>query len=384
MGFSIFKKIMNVSLLACLFFFAAEVAGSENKTPAWLQIKPEDQQALGLKYENVVVKIPGLKREYKFIWISDLHVMAEDVSEIEDKWKAAMIYRRDKHFMNPQSKLNPAAVWKKLPAILNQSNADALFFGGDICDTGSIANQTLLKSGFKQLTKPFIYLKEDHDISPWHLINRDNSRQKEIARETDGYPLAQSIEYDDLSVIGISYSMVHLKADAVLTEIFHSQHHAVAAHFLIVGRADVKIDAGESIACRQQFFGGLQLGKQGRFGVHGASAVEVAVLFYRTEGVGLPTLAAIDDIVVGHQQDVLLAVCAFNHIEEAAVTKGQLFCLAVQQGKGVGDHLIEFVELCLVYALLCPDGLAVHHFLEGGGVLGVLLRGSVFSGAFRK
>ena len=215
MGFSIFKKIMNVSLLACLFFFAAEVAGSENKTPAWLQIKPEDQQALGLKYENVVVKIPGLKREYKFIWISDLHVMAEDVSEIEDKWKAAMIYRRDKHFMNPQSKLNPAAVWKKLPAILNQSNADALFFGGDICDTGSIANQTLLKSGFKQLTKPFIYLKEDHDISPWHLINRDNSRQKEIARETDGYPLAQSIEYDDLSVIGISYSMVHLKADAV-------------------------------------------------------------------------------------------------------------------------------------------------------------------------
>ena len=178
---------MKLLAAACLVWACGRnLAGKPPEEPAWLQIKPEVKQELGLKYEPVEVRIPGLKKEYKFIWLSDLHVMAEDVSEIEDNWKAAMIHRRDKRFNNPQSDLPPAAIWKKLPAALNGSNADAVFFGGDICDTGSVANLTLLKSGFSQLTKPFIYLKEDHDISPWHLISRDSAKQHEIAREIDG------------------------------------------------------------------------------------------------------------------------------------------------------------------------------------------------------
>ena len=126
-----------------------------------------------------------------------------------------MIYRRDKRFNNPQSNLSPAAVWKKLPEILNNSNADALFFGGDICDTGSVANLTFLKSGFQQLTKPFIYLKEDHDISPWHLIRRDSSKQRSIAKKIDGFPSVHCLEFDELVVLGISYSMAQFKAPAV-------------------------------------------------------------------------------------------------------------------------------------------------------------------------
>ena len=199
----------------CLWTFGIGLSGREPGVPPWLRIDPEVKQALGLKYEPVEIRIPGLKKEYRFIWISDLHVMADDVSEIEDKWKGAMIHRRDKRFNNPQSNLPPAAVWKKLPAILNGSNADAVFFGGDICDTGSVANLTYLKSGFKQLTKPFIYLKEDHDISPWHLISRDSSKQHAIAREIDGYPSVHCLEFDELTVLGISYSTVHFKAAAV-------------------------------------------------------------------------------------------------------------------------------------------------------------------------
>jgi len=155
-----------VSTVILILAFAGPLFGAEAQAPSWLQIKPEVKQQLGLVYEVVNVEIPGLKKDYKFIWISDLHVMAPDVSEIQDEWKAAMIHRRDKRFNNPQSDLPPAAIWKQLPEILNHSNADALFFGGDICDTGSAANLTFLKSGFRQLTKPFIYLKEDHDISP--------------------------------------------------------------------------------------------------------------------------------------------------------------------------------------------------------------------------
>ena len=198
-------------LAGCLLVCGGHLFRAEAQAPSWLQIKPEAKQRLGLVYEVVNVEIPGLKKEYKFIWISDLHVMAQDVSEIQDEWKAAMIHRRDKRFNNPQSDLPPAAVWKQLPEILNHSNADALFFGGDMCDTGSAANLAFLKSGFKQLTKPFIYLKEDHDITPWHLISRDLSKQHAIAKEIDGFPGLHCLEFDELVVLGYSYSVGHIK-----------------------------------------------------------------------------------------------------------------------------------------------------------------------------
>jgi len=216
MKYGILSGQLKLFAAACLIWLCGgNLTGESPEVPSWLQIKPEVKQELGLKYEPVEVKIPGLKKEYKFIWLSDLHVMAEDVSEIEDNWKPAMIHRRDKRFNNPQSNLPPAAVWKKLPAVLNGSNADAVFFGGDICDTGSVANLTLLKSGFSQLTLPFIYLKEDHDLSPWHLISRDSARQLAIAKEIDGDPAVLCLEFDELVVLGIRYSVRHFSKNVV-------------------------------------------------------------------------------------------------------------------------------------------------------------------------
>ena len=175
----------------------------------------DDIKTLGLRFEQAKVQIPGLKKTYRFLWLSDLHVMAQDVSEIEKKWQPAMIFRRDKRFNNPVSKLTPAQVWKKLPAVLNNSKADALFFGGDICDTGSVANLKVLAEGFSKFKVPFIYLREDHDFSPWHLVKKDKSEQIKISRSIDGHPDIASIEYDDLMVIGIDNSVYNITPAAL-------------------------------------------------------------------------------------------------------------------------------------------------------------------------
>ena len=195
------------SLISIIVLLSAVFLGA---TPAGFNFPAEDIKALGLKFEPVQVKIPGLKRSYRFLWLSDLHVMAQDVSEIEEKWQPAMIYRRDRRFNNPASKLTPAAVWKKLPAVLNSSGADALFFGGDICDTGSVANLTLLAEGFKKMTIPFIFLRENHDFSPWHLVKKDISEQKKISQLIDGHPEIAVIEFRDLMVIGIDRSFYNI------------------------------------------------------------------------------------------------------------------------------------------------------------------------------
>ena len=171
----------------------------------------------GVNFEHVKIEIQGLKRPYTFIWISDLHVIADDLSEVAEKSRAAMTYRRDKRFNNPRSGRNPAALWKILPRLVNNSSADALLLGGDICDTGSVANLTLLKQGIKELKKPCIFLREDHDYTPWHLASRDMTQQKKISGEIDGHPALPFIEYDDLMVVGVDFSGRRIKP-AVLAQ----------------------------------------------------------------------------------------------------------------------------------------------------------------------
>ena len=190
-----------------LFLLSLNCYAIEEPVPCKIKIPENIQKEYGFEYENVNLNVPGLKRNYSFIWISDLHVMADDVSEIEPKSMQAMTYRRDKRFNNPKSGKTPATLWRVLPDILNKSGADGVFFGGDICDTGSIANQKLLTEGMKKLTIPFIYTREDHDITPWHLINKDTTKQRQITKELDGHKALHVKEFEDLIVVGLDYSV---------------------------------------------------------------------------------------------------------------------------------------------------------------------------------
>ncbi len=169
----------------------------------------------GLVFEPVQIQVQNLKRSYTFVWISDLHVIADDISEVAPKSQPGQRRKRDKRFNNIRSGMKPSAVWKKLPGLLNGFECDAVFFGGDICDVGSIANLTVLKDGFKQLKKPFIYLREDHDMTPWCLANKDTAEQQRISKEIDGHPAVPFIEYDDLIVVGIDNNITNVTAEAL-------------------------------------------------------------------------------------------------------------------------------------------------------------------------
>lgn len=180
-----------------------------------LKISLEDIKTLGMRFEMIEVKIPGLKKDYDFIVMNDLHVMADDASELGEARKDAMIYRRDKHFNNKITNMRPLHVWQRLPELLNKSNADAVFFNGDMCDTGSIANIKVLRDGMKQLKIPFAYTREDHDASPWNLISKDKTKQNAIQLEIDGYPPFKIFEYDDLIVFIHSNSLFHIKENVL-------------------------------------------------------------------------------------------------------------------------------------------------------------------------
>ena len=198
-------------LVACgLFLGKAQGAEPPKDNPVELKktalnIDETTAAKLGLTFETVEIQIEGLKKDYAFLWIADLHVIANDLSEVEEK-NINVIKNRIKHFTNPNNGLTSLENWQLLPECFNKSGADAILFGGDICDFGNIASIQVLKDGMHKLTVPYMYARADHDVSPWWLSTNDRNRINEFEKTIDGYEPVQVIEFDDLMVVSFNTS----------------------------------------------------------------------------------------------------------------------------------------------------------------------------------
>jgi hypothetical protein len=136
-------------LASCVLLYPSVLSSGEiyNTPKAPIKFSTKDIKDYGLAFEHVKIEIKGLKRNYNFLWLSDLHVISEDLSEIELPKRKMIAYRRDKRFANAKSGKNPVTLWRALPKMLNNSGANMIFLGGDICDYGSIENMKILKEG---------------------------------------------------------------------------------------------------------------------------------------------------------------------------------------------------------------------------------------------
>ena len=180
-----------------------------------LGIDEATAKEIGLVFENVEIEVEGLKRDYLFLWIADLHVITDDLSEVAPDELETVKARRDKAFRNSQTKLSALEVWQRLIPVLNRSNADAVLLGGDICDFGSLSNIQAIKDGLAQLTKPYLYARADHDISPWWLAERKLDEVAALEQSIDGNEPVQVLEAEDLMVVSFNVSTSNLPAEGL-------------------------------------------------------------------------------------------------------------------------------------------------------------------------
>ena len=199
-------------LVAC--FMSWRSLSAEEAVPALSRsnsvFDEADAQRLGLTFENLTLEVENLKREYVFLWIADLHVIADDLTEVAPADLETVMDRREKAFRNPQSKMTSLQVWQELVPCLNRSRADAILFGGDICDFGSLANIQALKDGFAQLQKPYLYARADHDVAPWWLAERKPEEVNALENSIDGNAPIQVLEAEDLVVASFNLSTSNL------------------------------------------------------------------------------------------------------------------------------------------------------------------------------
>ena len=167
---------------------------------------------LGLGFEEITIEIPNLTKEYTFLWLSDLHIIAGTNEISQDN--LSLVQGRIEAFKTSTG-IRSASLWSELPDILDSYNADAIFFGGDMIDHASEENILCMKQGTDKLQTPFIYVRADHDLGPFYCKEQNIERVNELHSQIDGNKEVSYIEFDDLCIIGINNSTSQITPNAL-------------------------------------------------------------------------------------------------------------------------------------------------------------------------
>ena len=159
----------------------------------------EQELPIDIDLENITIEISGVEEEYKFLYVSDLHMIILD-EEVLEEHKTAVEQRVD--FFSAPTGVNPIEIWEGLPQYLDSYHADAVLFGGDMLDYASTSNIQCLQEGLNNLTTPYLYVRADHDYGN-HYTGLDASYIKDLHGKMDGALEISLLEFPDFCIVGI-------------------------------------------------------------------------------------------------------------------------------------------------------------------------------------
>lgn len=155
--------------------------------------------------------LPGLSRPYRLLFVCDLHLIAENDPQVNEKDRAESEQRRTQMFGNSYG--DSAAYWAKLAPVLDSYGADLIVFAGDMLDYASEATVALLADGLAQIETPYLYLRADHDTEPFYT--------DETLDRADTYALQDAVadnstllfhDLGEIRVVGWNYSTEQMPA----------------------------------------------------------------------------------------------------------------------------------------------------------------------------
>lgn len=184
--------------------------------------------------EERVIEIPGLREEYYFLYLSDMHIAIAN-EEIGERDRGT-VQRRLEGFTRDGS--TSGQVFGKITESVEDMDLDGVLLGGDIMDFLSEANSRCLKEGLGKLTVPYLYVTADHDLRTWWTAHSEEER--DMLREELPYEPVQVLDYGEFLVLGISDSTSQL-TESMLQEI--RQAFALGKPVILVQH--VPLDFGE-------------------------------------------------------------------------------------------------------------------------------------------
>ena len=172
-------------------------------------VYPEPETWHGIEPADFDVKIRGLKREYTFFHLTDLHMCEftpDELSEMPEERRTYELQRRD-FFTHAWP--GAAALWSNYVDCAKAAGADLLLLTGDIIDCPSDANVKVLKDGVRETDIPALYVVGNHDWSfadDYHTPNATAMHRPKFADICNGDPNISWVEYEDLIICAVDDS----------------------------------------------------------------------------------------------------------------------------------------------------------------------------------
>ena len=164
------------------------------------------------------VKIPGLKRDYTFFHLTDLHMGEMTPDESAEMSQERRSYAQHRYEFFSREGQGAASLWHDYMARAKVEETDLLLLTGDIIDFPSEANVKALKEGIQNSGIPTLYVVGNHDWSfadDYHTENAANLHYPKFADLCSGNPHISWIEYEDLIVCAVDDSYDRVSKETV-------------------------------------------------------------------------------------------------------------------------------------------------------------------------
>lgn len=157
------------------------------------------QKSVDLVQENV--KIPGLKKNYHFLFLTDTHIIIKEREEIGCFGKTDNRIALFKNRQGQDSK-EDFPKWMKFA---NNQKYDAVILGGDIIDYLTPENVEFVKKNLKQLKMPYLYTMGNHDsYIPWDNLGFQRKDKNLVGLFQNQNSEVQVLEYPEFKIVSVN------------------------------------------------------------------------------------------------------------------------------------------------------------------------------------
>lgn len=173
----------------------------------------------GFSIDKKTISVPGLQASYRLAFVNDMHIMSDQDVVNPNNEMETLQQRYDFFSLNGTPSHE---TWQHLYSQLDQIDCEGIVFNGDMLDFYSDNNFLILKNGLDRIQTPHIYLRADHDISPYWCREMDASLINNAETSLDGNPEVAVLDYGELLVVGINMNTGQISHDAVekITKLF--------------------------------------------------------------------------------------------------------------------------------------------------------------------
>lgn len=230
MRFTFIKKLLPLVLAFCFLtgcsreqnsVYTEESSFTETENTEEENSSEETDSALETVLENSFsitersLSVPGLKKDYTFLFLTDTHIIRlggdESEQELENALPRMDLFQNSAH-------ISSAEQFPQWITYANASNIDMVLFGGDIIDFPSVSNLSLLRDNMDILTMPYAFALGNHDWTyPWEYMTaagRETYRPL-LAEFTKDSPAASVTEYEELVILSVDNSSNQVDGEAL-------------------------------------------------------------------------------------------------------------------------------------------------------------------------